>query len=77
MIKYDLFAADTNNKFSDYEFALSELEKNIQPVTESSEQNITTNELEPVTTSINDIEGENVIMSSDLKSIIKQELANA
>ena len=77
MIKYDLFAADTNNKFSDYEFALSELEKNIQPVTESSEQNITTIELEPVTTSINDIEGENVIMSSDLKSIIKQELANA
>ena len=77
MIKYDLFAADTNNKFSDYEFALSELEKNIQPVTESSEQNITTIELEPVTTSINDIDGENVIMSSDLKSIIKQELANA
>ena len=77
MIKYDLFAADTNNKFSDYEFALSELEKNIQPVTESSEQNITTIELEPVVISINDIDGENVIMSSDLKSIIKQELANA
>jgi hypothetical protein len=31
MIKYDLFAADTNNKFSDYEFALSELERSESP----------------------------------------------
>ena len=30
MIKYDLFVTETSNKFTDYEFALSELEKNIQ-----------------------------------------------
>ena len=56
MIKYDLFAADTNNKFSDYEFALSELEKNIQPITEPSQQNITTIELESLSTNINNFE---------------------
>jgi hypothetical protein len=75
MIKYDLFAADTNNKFSDYEFALSELEKNIQ----SEPQTVDVTELEGTT--INDIdlnENENTtsIMSVDLKNIIKQELAN-
>ena len=74
MIKYDLFAADTNNKFSDYEFALSELEKNIQ----SEPQTVDVTELEGTT--INDIDtNENTtsIMSVDLKNIIKQELANS
>ena len=79
MIKYDMFASDTNNKFSDYEFALSELEKNIQPTIEPvNEETKETKETEG--TNINDIdsnENSNSIMSVDLKNIIKQELANA
>jgi hypothetical protein len=76
MIKYDLFAADTNNKFSDYEFALSELEKNIQPLAEPISE---VNEKELEGTTLNDIdtnENASSIMSVDLKNIIKQELAN-
>ena len=75
MIKYDMFTSETNNKFTDYEFALSELEKNVQPVEDSSAE-VKTDEVEG--TSINDIDagdGVNTIMSVDLKNIIKQELA--
>jgi hypothetical protein len=52
-----------------------ELEKNVQPVEDSSAE-VKTDEVEG--TSINDIdavEGVNTIMSVDLKNIIKQELA--
>jgi hypothetical protein len=75
MIKYDMFANDTTNKFADYELALSELEKNVQPL-EDNVVDEKSNEVEG--TSINDIdnvEGVNSIMSVDLKNIIKQELA--
>jgi hypothetical protein len=78
MIKYDLFTSDTNNKFSDYEFALSELEKNIQPASESVSD---VKEVEQEgTISSNDIDVNEVsssIMSVDLKNIIKQELASS
>ena len=81
MIKYDLFAADTNNKFSDYEFALSELEKNIQPLSEPiSEVNETELEgtiLNEIDSNENENENANIIMSVDLKNIIKQELASS
>jgi hypothetical protein len=77
MIRYDGFVKESNDKFSDYEIALSELEKNIQvqSVTEDLEG-----------TSINDINNlpldnstgnDNIIMSGDLKNIIKQELASS
>lgn len=76
MIKYDMFASDTNNKFADYEFALAELEKNVQPVQETPVDDKVDG------TSINDINNIEVsnevsssIMSVDLKNIIKQELA--
>ena len=75
MIKYDMFASETNNKFTDYEFALSELEKNVHPVEDLS-VDVKSDEVEG--TSINDIEvsdASNTIMSVDLKNIIKQELA--
>jgi hypothetical protein len=75
MIKYDMFATDTNNKFADYEIALADLEKNVQPV-EDTPIYMPVDEVEG--TSINDIdnvEGVNSIMSVDLKNIIKQELA--
>jgi len=75
MIKYDMFASDTNNKFADYEFALSELEKNVQPL-ETPAQETPADEVDG--TSISDIDvtdASNTIMSVDLKNIIKQELA--
>jgi hypothetical protein len=75
MIKYDMFASETNNKFADYELALSELEKNVQPV-EDIPVDEKSDEVEG--TSISDIDvtdPSNTIMSVDLKNIIKQELA--
>jgi len=74
MIKYDIFASETNEKFNDYELALSELEKNIQPVTDTN--NVQKSETEG--TNINDVDSSdknNDILSIDLKNIIKQELA--
>ena len=78
MIKYDMFASDTNNKFADYEFALSELEKNVQPVQETPVEEVVDEVDEVEGNSINDIDvtdASNTIMSVDLKNIIKQELA--
>jgi len=75
MIKYDMFTSETNNKFADYELALSELEKNVQPV-EDIPVDEKSDEVEG--TSISDIDvtdPSNTIMSVDLKNIIKQELA--
>ena len=76
MIRYDGFVKESNDKFADYEVALSELEKNIQvqSVTEDLEG-----------TSINYINDlpldnsgtDNIIMNGDLKNIIKQELAGS
>lgn len=76
MIKYDMFTSDTNNKFSDYENALTELEKNVQPI-----ENLNVNDKAIINgTNINDIDvteisNSNIIMGVDLKNIIKQELA--
>lgn len=79
MVKYDMFASETTQNFADYEVALGELEKRM-PV-EPEGENIDTIdniESEPVGTSINDIDGENnIIMTVDLKNMIKQELANS
>jgi hypothetical protein len=44
MIKYDLFTDETNNKFTDYEAALSDLEKNI--FTKNNEENVVDGEAE-------------------------------
>jgi hypothetical protein len=80
MIKYDVFADDTNNKFSDFEYAISELEKNVQLPVENNEtveseaqtsDIVTENVEEEVESTIEN----NTIMSVDLKNIIKQELA--
>ena len=60
MLKYDLFTSETNDKLGDFEYAISELEKNF-PVNEEGEQEEQSSE-------------EN-IDSSDLKSIVKKELA--
>jgi len=82
MIKYDLFSNETNNKFSDFEYALSDLEKNVQSSLGNGdlihEENYDIeNEEKKVSNSI-DIEDENSnsILRVDLKNIIRQELAS-
>lgn len=72
MVKYDMFAQETTQNFADYEQAFTDLEKRL-PNEEGT--NVVTEETH-VGTSISDIDGENLIMSVDLKNIIKQELAN-
>ncbi len=81
MVKYDLFAQETSQNFNDYELALADLEKRLpgEPLETledlEAEQEVAT-EIESIGTNINDIDGENVIMSVDLKNLIKQELGN-
>jgi hypothetical protein len=80
MIRYDMFTSETNNKFTDYELALSELEKNVEPVQETRVEDSSVDGVDE--TGVDDIDNNEVsneiassIMSVDLKNIIKQELA--
>jgi hypothetical protein len=76
MVKYDMFAEQTTNNFSDYEQALSDLEKRLP--TENGDNQDSEMVADNIGTNINDIDSEsNVIMSVDLKNIIKQELSNS
>jgi len=93
MIKYDMFTNETNEKFTDFETALTELENSVLPTEEGQDRGVegeteinlhdidtnetieTTNEATYINDAdINDIN--NIIMSVDLKNIIKQELAS-
>jgi hypothetical protein len=76
MVKYDMFAQETTQSFSDYETALSDLEKRLPAIPESEEKE--GEEEQEEGTSINDIDAEtnNIIVSVDLKNMIKQELGN-
>ena len=77
MVKYDLFAMETTQTFADYEVALSDLEKrqSIEQLEEKLEEQESLEHEDG--TNINDIdEVNNVIMSVDLKNMIKQELHN-
>uniref|UniRef100_A0A6C0ARI9 Uncharacterized protein n=1 Tax=viral metagenome TaxID=1070528 RepID=A0A6C0ARI9_9ZZZZ len=82
MLKYDNFTKETNDRFGDFEFALSEVEKSLPVSTEPL------NDAEPSSTSEEDnseivsenpalaaIES-NTIMSAELKNLIKQELSS-
>lgn len=71
MIKYDTFSAEVNEKFSDYEFAIAELEKNVQPPLDANQ--VTVENLEQTSS---ESELSSSIMSVDLKKIISQELAS-
>jgi hypothetical protein len=76
MVKYDMFANETTQNFADYEVALSDLEKRL-PV-DSEQLNGIEEKEETCGTNINDIDTDNnIIMSVDLKNMIKQELANS
>ena len=78
MVKYDMFTQETTQNFSDYELALSDLEKRLPIEVEETQESLEQGE-EQTGTNINDIDGENnnIIMSVDLKNMIKQELANS
>ena len=66
---------DTTEKFTDYECAISELEKNIQmPDNENNENNINYSETEG--SDLETSQDKSSILSVDLKNILKQELAN-
>jgi hypothetical protein len=81
MLKYDQFANETNDKFGDFEYAISELEKNVQMNVEEildNEDAANTNETnENEDSTPNDAVQSSPIMSVDLKSLIKQELATS
>ena len=67
MLKYDQFASETNDKLGDYEYAISELEKNF-PVAEEDVTNEENKDSE---------KGEEPsIVSADFKNMIQQELAS-
>jgi hypothetical protein len=73
VLKYDAFTNETNDKFVDFETALSELEKNVLPPEENNEETVASelsNENDTADTN-------NIILSVDLKNIIKQELASS
>jgi hypothetical protein len=75
MVKYDMFAQETNRNFGDYETALSDLEKRL-PAEEAQNIDSLDVENEENGTNINDIDGaHNNIMTFDLKNMIKQELS--
>jgi len=82
MLKYDQFANETNDKFGDFEYVISELEKNLQVSqeqlldnanesheNEANDNNDTDNQSDELQSS--------AIMSVDLKNLIKQELATS
>jgi hypothetical protein len=75
MLKYDVFTNETNEKFTDFETALSELEQNVLPPEKNEENN---ENFETELSNENDtIDTNNIILSVDLKNIIKQELASS
>jgi len=82
--KIDLHIRETNDKFIDYEYAISELEKNVSlSINESQDENNDENNdddnsnIDNTDNINNNLEPDTTaILSVDLKNIIKQELAN-
>ena len=72
MLTYDQFTTDVHDKLTDYEYAISELEKNI-PLNTETEQ--TMENVEGEQNENESVESANVA-TLDLKSMIKQELAS-
>jgi hypothetical protein len=78
MVKYDIFTQETAQNFNDYEAALGDLEKRLPTDSENTAEgnNIADIDADQIGTSLSDIDGENnIIMTVDLKNIIKEELA--
>ena len=66
MIRYDGFVQESNEKLADYEFAISEIEKSITPMISV-----------PITVVDEGTSIDNLDEVTDLKSLVKQELANS
>lgn len=73
MVKYDIFARETVQNFSDYEVALGDLEKRLPNESELEGKNIHDIETDHIDNSVNDID---VGLTVDLKNEIKLQLAN-
>ena len=69
MLKYDTFTSETTEKLGDFEYAISEMEKNFPVVEENVEQGVSDEVESDETTS--------EMASADLKSLVKQELLAA
>jgi len=87
MMKYDLFVNETNEKFSDYEIAIAELEKNILVIDESNLENnkeeneniflenvISENNTENIEYTIEDKTNNVSLQNIDLKNLVEKEL---
>ena len=75
MMKYDSFVSETTERFGDFELALSEVEKGLQPSTEQAIAEETVGLAEESADDGAENEGGSGIESADLKSIVKRELA--
>jgi hypothetical protein len=72
MVKYDMFSQEVSQNFSDYENALTDLEKRVFPVSEELLEN---NDHELDSNKIAEEENNDMIVSEDIKSMIKQEFS--
>jgi hypothetical protein len=85
LVKFETHVKETTEKFGDFDLAISEIEKSIQPISfineslETSEYNVEPEvSVENVVLSTSDLEANSSsILSVDLKNIIKQELSNS
>lgn len=68
MLKYDSFVSETNDRFGDFEIALTEVEKNVHSSGEPVDQVVAEGQ-------VAEAEGAGEIESADLKSLVKRELA--
>lgn len=68
MLKYDSFVSETNDRFGDFELALTEVEKNVHSSGEPVDQVVADGQ-------VAEAEGAGEIESADLKSLVKRELA--
>ena len=68
MLKYDSFVSETNDRFGDFELALTEVEKSVHASSEPSDPVV-------AETQVAETEGVGEIESADLKSLVKRELA--
>jgi hypothetical protein len=75
MLKYDSFVSETTERFGDFELALSEVEKGLQPSTDSANTEEAVGLADEHAEDSTENEGGSGIESADLKSIVNRELA--
>jgi hypothetical protein len=75
MMKYDSFVSETTERFGDFELALSEVEKGLQPSMDSATAEDAVGVAEESAEDGAENDGTSGFESADLKSIVKRELA--